>query len=74
MHNEVERTNPTGATTTNREERLLECDELATYLHVHPQTVRNMAHAKIIQFVKIGREFRFNLEQVLEALANRHDV
>lgn len=43
--------------------------ELAEILNVHPETVRRWVKAKRIPYIKVGkRDFRFDVEKVIEAL------
>jgi len=49
-------------------ERLINCEELAEYLSVAPQTIRIWVSQKRIPFLKIGAAVRFSPEQIEEIL------
>lgn len=51
-------------------ERLINCNELAEYLSVAPQTVRIWVSQKRIPFLKIGAAVRFSQDQIDEILEN----
>jgi len=50
-------------------EKFLTLKEMAEVLNVNPGTLRREAIAGRIPFVKVGRVFRFRVEQVLSTLA-----
>jgi excisionase family DNA binding protein len=51
-------------------ERLINCEELAEYLSVAPQTIRIWVSKKKIPFLKIGSTVRFSQSQIDEILEN----
>ena len=50
--------------------RLINCNELAEYLSVAPQTIRIWVSQKRIPFLKIGATVRFSQDQIDEILEN----
>lgn len=54
------------------EARLLPPDALASYLNVHPSTVRRLASSGAIPVVYIGSKLpRYDLNMVIQALSRR---
>ena len=47
--------------------------EIATFLRVHPQTIRNAIHDKKIEATKIGNEYRIPRRE-LEDYINRNST
>jgi putative transposase len=46
------------------QQRLLTLTEVADYLHVHPSTIYRLLYKNDLLGFKIGRDWRFNLEQI----------
>lgn len=51
--------------------RLMDIDDLASYLKLEKQTIYNWLHQKRISGIKVGRVWRFDREAVDKWLASR---
>ena len=47
---------------------LMTVKEVAEYLSVTPQTVRNLANDNLIDFIRVGNEYRIKCDTLLESL------
>ena len=47
---------------------LMTVKEAAEYLHVTPQTIRNLANDNLIDYIRIGKEYRIVRDSLLDSL------
>jgi len=47
---------------------LMTVKEAAEYLNVTPQTIRNLANDNLIDYIRIGREYRIVKDSLLDSL------
>jgi excisionase family DNA binding protein len=53
---------------------ILTREEAAAFLKIHPSTLQKMAIAKKIPGAKVGREWRFVEDDLIEWVRNRYDI
>lgn len=53
-------------------DQLLTVEEVATFLRLREETIRTMARSKRIPALKIGRTWRFRVDDIRKILNNRN--